>query len=157
MRPDFWLILNTMQFFILIDFFRFRCRDYVTEQFFNMHNLNMIPVVLGGANYSAIAPPHSFIDAADFPKYVQSFTIYYNWLFVCLNAGCCNSPQQNNITYPMRVGGVVMTSTYTITLRKPRSIQSATYFHGNCRKRQFSSFLDDFLVHFGSSQQSEWH
>ena len=46
----------------------FRCRDYVTEQFFNMHNLNMIPVVLGGANYSAIAPPHSFIDAADFPK-----------------------------------------------------------------------------------------
>eukprot|EP00093_Oithona_nana_P007513 07513.XXX_139120_130865_1 [CDS] Oithona nana genome sequencing. len=44
------------------------CRDYVTEQFFNMHNLNMIPVVLGGANYSAIAPPHSFIDAADFPN-----------------------------------------------------------------------------------------
>ena len=70
MRPDFWLILNTMQVFLLIDFFRFRCRDYVTEQFFNMHNLNMIPVVLGGANYSAIAPPHSFIDAADFPKYV---------------------------------------------------------------------------------------
>jgi alpha-1,3-fucosyltransferase len=24
-------------------------------------------VVLGGANYSAIAPPHSFIDANDFP------------------------------------------------------------------------------------------
>ena len=46
----------------------FRCRDYVTEQFFNMYNLNMIPVVIGGANYSAIAPPHSFINAADFPK-----------------------------------------------------------------------------------------
>jgi len=44
------------------------CRDYVTEQFFNMYNLNMIPVVLGGANYSAIAPPHSFINAADFPN-----------------------------------------------------------------------------------------
>jgi len=44
------------------------CRDYVTEQFFNMHKLNMIPVVLGGANYSAIAPPHSFINAADFPN-----------------------------------------------------------------------------------------
>ena len=27
----------------------------------------MIPVVLGGANYSAIAPPHSYIDASDFP------------------------------------------------------------------------------------------
>ena len=67
----FWWILNT----VLIDCFRFRCRDYVTEQFFNMHNLNMIPVVLGGANYSAIAPPHSFIDAADFPKYVYTFTL----------------------------------------------------------------------------------
>ena len=43
----------------------------MTEQFFNMHNLNMIPVVLGGANYSAIAPAHSYINAADFPKLVQ--------------------------------------------------------------------------------------
>ena len=35
----------------------------------------MIPVVLGGANYSAIAPPHSFINAADFPKLVLLFIL----------------------------------------------------------------------------------
>ena len=55
----------------------FRCRDYVTEQFFNMYNLNMIPVVIGGANYSAIAPPHSFINAADFPKLVAFLSIIF--------------------------------------------------------------------------------
>ena len=43
------------------------CRDYATEKFFTIYSLNMIPVVLGGANYSAIAPPHSYIDASDFP------------------------------------------------------------------------------------------
>ncbi len=43
------------------------CKDYVTEKFFSIFGgLNLIPVVLGGANYSAIAPPHSYIDAAQF-------------------------------------------------------------------------------------------
>ncbi|XP_059087672.1 alpha-(1,3)-fucosyltransferase C-like [Tigriopus californicus] len=42
------------------------CKDFATEKFFTMYSLNMIPVVLGGANYSSFAPPHSFINAADF-------------------------------------------------------------------------------------------
>ena len=39
------------------------CKDYVTEKFFDPLQRNIIPIVLGGANYSQIAPPHSFIDA----------------------------------------------------------------------------------------------
>ena len=42
------------------------CKDYATEKFFTMYSLKMIPIVLGGANYSHMAPPHSFINAADF-------------------------------------------------------------------------------------------
>ena len=44
------------------------CKDFVTENFFSMFNgdLDMVPVVLGGGNYSAIAPPNSYIDASDF-------------------------------------------------------------------------------------------
>ena len=42
------------------------CKDYATEKFFTMYSLDMVPVVLGGANYSQFAPPHSFINAADF-------------------------------------------------------------------------------------------
>ena len=44
------------------------CKDYATEKFFSMFNggIDMIPVVLGGANYSSIAPYHSYVDASEF-------------------------------------------------------------------------------------------
>ena len=42
------------------------CTDYVTEKFFMALRMDIVPVVFGGANYSASAPPHSFIDANDF-------------------------------------------------------------------------------------------
>ena len=42
------------------------CNDYVTEKFYDVLSRRIIPVVLGGANYSAIAPPHSYIDAVNY-------------------------------------------------------------------------------------------
>ncbi len=42
------------------------CRDYVTEKFWNALGLDLVPVVLGGANYPEIAPPKSYINARDF-------------------------------------------------------------------------------------------
>lgn len=42
------------------------CSDYVTEKFFEIMRKDMVPVVYGGANYSQIAPPHSYINALDF-------------------------------------------------------------------------------------------
>ena len=42
------------------------CNDYVTEKFFEIMNHDMIPIVYGGANYSQIAPRHSYIDALEF-------------------------------------------------------------------------------------------
>ena len=38
------------------------CRDYVTEKFWEPLKRNILPVVLGGGNYSSIAPYHSNID-----------------------------------------------------------------------------------------------
>ena len=57
------------------------CQDYVTEKIFNALRLNTIPVVLGGANYTKILPPGSFINAGDFdsPKELA------NYLGVVLN------------------------------------------------------------------------
>ena len=40
--------------------------DYVTEKFFIPMNYDILPVVLGGANYSEIAPIKSYIDTRDF-------------------------------------------------------------------------------------------
>ncbi|XP_037783769.1 alpha-(1,3)-fucosyltransferase C-like isoform X1 [Penaeus monodon] len=42
------------------------CRDYVTEKFFTPLLLDVVPVVYGYANYSRLAPPHSYIDALSF-------------------------------------------------------------------------------------------
>ena len=39
------------------------CKDYVTEKLFEPMSRNIIPVVLGGANYSKLLPPNSYIDA----------------------------------------------------------------------------------------------
>ena len=38
----------------------------MTEKFFNILPYNVIPVVFNGANMSAIAPPHSYINTEDF-------------------------------------------------------------------------------------------
>jgi len=45
------------------------CDDYVSEKFFNVLAHDIVPVVYGGANYSKLAPPHSYIDAMQYtPK-----------------------------------------------------------------------------------------
>ena len=42
------------------------CTDYVTEKVWNILTLNIIPVVLGGADYKKLLPPKSYIDIKDF-------------------------------------------------------------------------------------------
>ncbi|KAH6924967.1 hypothetical protein HPB50_027038 [Hyalomma asiaticum] len=42
------------------------CKDYSTEKLFQPLLNSMVPVVMGGANYSAVAPPGSYIDFANF-------------------------------------------------------------------------------------------
>ncbi|XP_037783859.1 alpha-(1,3)-fucosyltransferase C-like isoform X1 [Penaeus monodon] len=54
------------------------CQDYVTEKFFNMLRLDVVPVVYGLGNYSVQAPPHSYIDALSFPtaKDLADYLLY---------------------------------------------------------------------------------
>ena len=42
------------------------CNDYVSEKFFATLEMDIVPIVRGGANYSTIAPPGSYIDANDY-------------------------------------------------------------------------------------------
>ncbi len=42
------------------------CDEYVTEKFFKYLDKEVVPVVLGGADYSRVAPPHSYLDARHF-------------------------------------------------------------------------------------------
>lgn len=57
------------------------CTDYVTEKLFNILKLNVIPVVLGSANYSEVAPPHSVIQVKDFssPDDLSKYLLYLHF------------------------------------------------------------------------------
>ena len=55
------------------------CEDYVTEKFYKVLNYNMIPIVLGGGNYTKMAPKKSYIDAKDF-KSIAHLAEYIKYL-----------------------------------------------------------------------------
>ncbi len=55
------------------------CLDYVTEKFFESLNHDMVPIVYGGANYSAHAPPGSYINARDFES-AEALAKYLHYL-----------------------------------------------------------------------------
>ena len=51
------------------------CRDYVTEKFFNSLRYSVVPVVLGGANYTSEISKDAFINIADFesPRHLADY------------------------------------------------------------------------------------
>ncbi|XP_053204279.1 4-galactosyl-N-acetylglucosaminide 3-alpha-L-fucosyltransferase FUT6-like [Panonychus citri] len=68
------------------------CTDYYTEKIINLLNYTIIPIVLGGANYSSVLPNHSYIDALSFksPRYLamllrslsadeKRYNSYFEW------------------------------------------------------------------------------
>jgi len=52
------------------------CKDYVTEKFFSRVN-QFVAIVMGGANYSQLAPPHSYISVMDYasPKELAEYLL----------------------------------------------------------------------------------
>ena len=44
------------------------CRDYVTEKVWSRMKNDIVPIVLGGADYEKHLPPHSYINVKDFPS-----------------------------------------------------------------------------------------
>ena len=42
------------------------CEDYITEKLWNILQFDVVPIVMGGADYKTLLPPHSYIDVRDF-------------------------------------------------------------------------------------------
>ncbi|XP_055357021.1 alpha-(1,3)-fucosyltransferase C-like isoform X2 [Paramacrobiotus metropolitanus] len=55
------------------------CKDYVTEKIYRAFSHDAVPVVYGGANYSDLFPPHSFINVLDFAN-PESLAEYLHFL-----------------------------------------------------------------------------
>ena len=49
-----------------------------SSQSFRGFDMELIPVVLGGANYTKLLPPHSFIDVRDYesPKHLAKYLLH---------------------------------------------------------------------------------
>jgi len=54
------------QYYFYLAFENSKCKDYASEKFFRAMKEFVVPIVLGGADYSSIAPPHSYIDVRDY-------------------------------------------------------------------------------------------
>ncbi|KAH9364889.1 hypothetical protein HPB48_017049 [Haemaphysalis longicornis] len=63
------------KYFFLLSFENTICKDYVTEKLYFTLLFDIIPVTFGGADYKALAPPHSYIDALSF-KTPKDLAIY---------------------------------------------------------------------------------
>ena len=59
-------IASSYQFYL--SFENSLCKDYTTEKLFRALASDLVPVVMGGANYSKIVPPKSIINVQDFPS-----------------------------------------------------------------------------------------
>ena len=61
-------ILLERDFMFYLAFENSKCKDYVTEKFALSLDMDIVPIVMGGSNYSALAPPGSYIDTSDYPS-----------------------------------------------------------------------------------------
>jgi alpha-1,3-fucosyltransferase len=54
------------------------CVDYISEKFFQILRYNIVPVVLGGGDYSVFVPKSGYIDVRDFksPKLLVEYLTY---------------------------------------------------------------------------------
>ena len=63
------MAMLSRDYFFYLSFENSLCRDYVTEKLYRtMKLVDIVPVVRGGANYTALLPRNSFIDASHFPS-----------------------------------------------------------------------------------------
>ena len=65
-RADNCKSLIEEEYMFYLAFENSKCTDYVTEKFFLALSMDVVPIVMGGANYSVIAPQGSYIDVNDF-------------------------------------------------------------------------------------------
>ena len=65
-QNSFNTIRSDYKFYLAFE--EFWCADYVTAEFYKVLDYDTVPIVLGGADYEALAPPDSFINALDFPS-----------------------------------------------------------------------------------------
>ncbi|OQR72165.1 hypothetical protein BIW11_10552 [Tropilaelaps mercedesae] len=101
------------------------CNDYVTEKLFNvLERSEMVPIVLGGADYSRVAPPGSYINVNKFAN-VKELANYIQHV--------SNDPQLYNSYHHWR-------SYYQLSEPLHYACRLCAKLHTNYRRRMYQDF-----------------
>ena len=119
------------------------CKDYVSEKFFKVLNQNIIPVVFNGANMSTVAPPHSYINVADFPtieKLLAYLSRWETWSHLVKSLFSKGLPPTTPFLRATSGGGV---STKLSTTMRPCRPNTGLFFAMQC---YFSNFCTQVRI-----------
>jgi alpha-1,3-fucosyltransferase len=121
------------------------CKDYVTEKLFNALKFEIIPIVMGGADYDQILPQNSYINALNFssPQYLaqylkkvsSNYTLYksyFEWKEKYYSSNNYWDPPFCDLCH--KLNGIKSDSTLSVSKSMSRTKQLVTWWfnEGNC-------------------------
>ncbi|XP_020613925.1 galactoside 3(4)-L-fucosyltransferase-like [Orbicella faveolata] len=133
--PDCRSLLQNYKFFLAFE--NMNCEDYITEKYWcTPLELGLVPVVMGGADYKALAIPGSYINVMDFPsikKLVEyllfldqndnEYNRYFEWKKYYKVGGCLRPKLNMSNNYPWMCEVCAAADNHSLAKKTYRKIQ----------------------------------
>ena len=133
--PDCRSLLQNYKFFLAFE--NMNCEDYITEKYWcTPLELGLVPVVMGGADYKALAIPGSYINVMDFPsiKKLAEYLIfldqnddeynrYFEWKKYYKVGGCLRPKVNMSNNYPWMCEVCAAANNHSLAKKTYRKIQ----------------------------------
>ena len=133
--PDCRSLLQNYKFFLAFE--NINCKDYITEKYWcTPLELGLVPVVMGGADYKALAIPGSYINVMDFPsvkklaeyllfldKNDDEYNRYFEWKKYYKVGGCLRPKVNMSNNYPWMCEVCAAANNHSLAKKTYRKIQ----------------------------------
>ena len=128
-------LLQNYKFFIAFE--NMNCEDYITEKYWcTPLELGLVPVVMGGADYKALAIPGSYINVMDFPSIKKlaeyllfldqnddEYNRYFEWKKHYKVGGCSRPKVNMTNNYPWTCEVCAAANNHSLAKKTYRKIQ----------------------------------
>ena len=128
-------LLQNYKFFIAFE--NMNCEDYITEKYWcTPLELGLVPVVMGGADYKALAIPGSYINVMDFPSIKKlaeyllfldqnddEYNRYFEWKKHYKVGGCLRPKVNMTNNYPWMCEVCAAANNHSLAKKTYRKIQ----------------------------------
>ena len=128
-------LLQNYKFFLAFE--NMNCEDYITEKYWcTPLELGMVPVVMGGADYKALAIPGSYINVMDFPSIKKlaeyllfldenddEYNRYFEWKKYYKVGGCLRPRVNMSNNYPWMCEVCAAANNHSLAKKTYRKIQ----------------------------------